>query len=67
MIVDLNPMYYRHATELVRWCYEHDVDKENCARIITAWTISPTPDIPWEIDIPEKYITYFLLKWSSKL
>lgn len=66
MLVDLNPMPYRHAMELIRWCYEHDVDKYRCARLIAAVTVSPPPtDVEWTIDVPDKYLTYFMLKWSS--
>lgn len=64
MIVDLNPMPYRQAMELVRWCYEHDIDKVQCTRIITACTQSPVPDLEWTLDVPDKYLTYFAMKWA---
>lgn len=69
MIVDLNPMRYTHATELIRWCIEHDVDREKCMTLIEAMLKVPSTwdkDLEWTIDIPEKYITYFLLKWSGQ-
>lgn len=68
MIVDLNPLPYRQALELLKWCLEHNVDIERARTLTEALTIVPDKwgrDVIWELDIPEKYITFFLLKWSS--
>lgn len=66
MLVDLNPMPYVHAMELVRWCYIRGIDRDRCTRIIEAISMAPPPkDIEWAIDVPDKYLTYFMLKWSS--
>jgi hypothetical protein len=65
MLVDLNPMPYVHAMELVRWCYSRGIDQDRCAKIIKAVTMSPPPDdVEWMIDVPDSYMTYFALKWS---
>lgn len=69
MIVDLNPMPYRRAMELVRWCFEHNVDRARCIKILEAISrvdCSSLPNDQWVLDVPDKYITYFILKWSSR-
>ena len=67
MILDLNPLPYRFAFEIIEWCWNHDIDSEQCLRLIHARTLKPVPDIKWELEIPDKYITFFLLKWSNRL
>ena len=64
MKVDLNPMPYMQALELIQWCFDRDIDRVQCFRIIDAMTRVPVPsDVEWTIDIPDKYMTYFALKW----
>ena len=65
MLVDLNPMPYVRAMELVWWCYARDIDRDRCAKIIEAVSMAPPPkDIEWAIDVPDSYMTYFALKWT---
>lgn len=73
MIVDLNNLHYRHAKELITWCIANDIDKERAAKLLFAWYSAPNPlaegtllgeTVVWELDIPEEYATYFMLKWS---
>jgi len=65
MILDLGPLPYRYAVEIIKWCFEHHVDTEKCILLIRAMSESPAPKVEWTIDVPEKYITYFLLKWPE--
>ena len=66
MIVDLNPLPYRHAMELIRWCAERRIDQEKCLTLIEAMATAPTPEVDWTLDVPDQYITSFLLKWSGR-
>lgn len=69
MKIDLNPMPYKHALELLKWCLEHNVDRERALTLTEALSIVPNKwgsDVIWELDVPEKYITYFLIKWSGR-
>ena len=70
MIVDLNPLPYRFAIDIIKWCAERDIDREKCLDLIEAMSI-PSKDwkkeIEWTLDIPDKYMTFFLLKWSGRL
>ena len=66
--VDLGPLPYRQAMELVHWCAMNDIDRERALDIIESWsTVSDgTVDTDsWYLDIPDKYITYFVMKWSN--
>jgi hypothetical protein len=67
MILDLNPLPYVFAFDIIKWCWEHDIDSEKCLRLIHARTVTPVPEIDWELDIPDKYITFFLLKWGDRI
>lgn len=70
MIVDLNPLPYRYAIEIIKWCFDRDIDKEKCAELVHAMSIPSQhwkKEIEWTLDIPDKYMTFFLLKWSGLL
>lgn len=67
MLVDLNPLPYKRALELIQWCFEHNIDQVQCARIIGSMSQVPeSSDVEWILNVPDKYITYFALKWSGR-
>lgn len=63
MILDLNPLPYKRAMEVITWCFERGIDQEKCLQLIEALGTAPTPEVEWTLDIPDQYMTYFLLKW----
>jgi hypothetical protein len=63
MKVDLEPLPYQMAFGMIRWCIENDIDRNNCLRLLEASAENPTPPVIWELEIPDKYLTMFLLKW----
>ncbi len=65
MLVDLNPLPYRHAIELIKWCAEHKIDQEKSLKLVEALSTVNPIDIEWSLDIPDKYITMFQLKWAA--
>ena len=66
MKVDLNHLPYRMAFDIIEWCFEHNIDKEKCTELVEALRTAPPPKVVWELDIPEKYITMFAIKWSGR-
>ena len=66
MRVDLGPLPYQHAQELIKWCVEHNVDRTQAIRLLEQWCSKEKiiEDWEWYLDIPEQHITYFLLKWA---
>lgn len=65
MIVDLNPLPYNKAIEIIHWCFKNGIDKEKSLELFEALSTVPVPDIDWSLDIPEKYMTMFALKWAA--
>ena len=66
MKVDLGPLPWFRARELLDWCVEHKIDQEGCLRVIENLTAVPVPDNPdWTLEIPDKHMTFFALKWIS--
>jgi hypothetical protein len=65
MKVDLLPMPYTHARELIEYCVEKDIDQDNAMRLLTAFTKrgGPLQSDDWVLDVPDSIVTYFLLKW----
>ncbi len=64
MKIDLGPLPYRRAIELIKWCAENNVDQEHAMRLVKAMaTVEQDPDLSWELDVPDEYMTYFALKW----
>ena len=67
MIVDLNPLPYNRALELIKWCFEHNINREKCVKLLNVLSISPCPEeVDWTLDIPDKHVTFFILKWSGQ-
>jgi hypothetical protein len=64
MKIDLLPMPYTHARELINYCVEKDIDRDNAVRLQAVFTKrgGHTED-DWVLDIPESIMTYFALKW----
>jgi hypothetical protein len=66
MRVDLLPMPYLHARELIEYCIERGIDLDNAERLLAAFTKSghsiTTDD--WHLTVPESLMTYFAMKWA---
>ncbi len=66
MTLNLLPLPYTQAVNIVRWCWDHNVDKDKCLRIIEAMgsQFPRLPDEEWTLEIPDKYVSWFVLKWG---
>lgn len=63
--VDLGPLPFMRAIEMIKWCFEHNVDRARCLRYIESMgQFSPTETGEWYIMMPEKLLTFFAIKWS---
>jgi hypothetical protein len=65
MKVDLLPMPYRHARELLEYCVERRIDIEQSMKVLEAFGTagSSLPEEEWYLNVPDSIITFFLLKW----
>ncbi len=65
MKVDLLPMPYRHARELLEYCVERRIDMEQSMKILEAFGTagSSLSDDEWYLHVPDSLMTYFALKW----
>jgi hypothetical protein len=65
MKVDLLPMPYTHARELINYCVEKDIDRDNALRLMAVFTKrgGPLTSDDWVLDVPDSLMTYFALKW----
>ena len=67
MKVDLLPMPYRRARELIEYCVENDIDSDNAQRILAAFkrrgNYLKVDD--WSLTVPESLMTYFALRWPA--
>jgi hypothetical protein len=65
MKVDLLPMPYTHARELINYCVEKHIDLDNAQRLLAAFTqrghVIQTDD--WYLNVPDGIMTYFSIKW----
>jgi hypothetical protein len=62
MIVDLMPLPYKTAYDIIHFCVDHKIDQPKCLEILEALSVYPTPDITWTLDLPEQYLTWIILK-----
>ena len=61
MILDLNPLPYKTVLGIIKWCVDHKVDTPKCLELCNALSTNPPPNIEWTLDIPERYVSFFLL------
>ena len=65
MKVDLLPMPYRHARELLFYCVERRIDIDQSMKVLEAFSTagSSLPEEEWYLNVPDSLMTYFALKW----
>ena len=66
MIVDLGPLPYKTAMDLIKWCMQKGIDLPKCIELTDALVTKPVPDVDWTLDIPDKYITFILMNWPTE-
>jgi hypothetical protein len=66
MTLNLLPLPYTLAINIIHWCQEHNIDSEKCTTIRNAMSTAgyQLKDEDWILDIPDKYISWFMLKWD---
>ena len=64
MKVILDDLPCMQAVAIIKWCHAQGIDKEKCTSIIEAMSVVPVPNIEWSLDIPEKYVSWLMLKLS---
>jgi hypothetical protein len=66
MKVDLLPMPYRQARELLEYCVNRNIDMDQSMKVLEAFRTvgSSLPEEDWYLNVPDSHMTYFALKWS---
>lgn len=66
MILDLNPLPYRTAIDIIKWCFENNVDRAKAIMLIDMMGVVPAEwpkDLEWTLDIPDKYESWLMLRF----
>lgn len=67
MILDLNPLPYKLAIDIIKWCFENNVDRAKAIMLIDMMGVVPAEwpkDLEWTLDIPEKYESWLMLRFA---
>ena len=70
MTLHLLPMPYTLAHKILTWCWEHNIDSEKCYKLVDAMATHGKYQLngeDWTIDIPDKYVSWFVLKWGCEV
>lgn len=64
--VNLGPLPFRQAIDMIEWCFEHNIDRARCIKYIDLMgkKASDNDTDEWFLMIPEKLITFFAIKWA---
>lgn len=63
--VDLGPLSYKLARDVIFWCARNGYDQEKCHELINYMcAVAPPEVLDWTVTLPEKQFTWFLLKHS---
>lgn len=67
MILDLNPLPYKLAIDIIQWCFENNVDRKKAIMLIDMMGVKPAEwpkDLEWTLDIPDKYESWLMLRFA---
>jgi hypothetical protein len=63
MKVELGPLPYGIAVNIIKWCAANDVDLPKSMSLLEAMSVTKQdPDLEWSLEIPEEFVTFLLLK-----
>jgi hypothetical protein len=67
MILNLDDLPYLLAIKIIKWCFEHDIDRSKCIELLDILSIGSThkDEVSWEIEIPDKYLSFLTLKFHE--
>lgn len=67
MTLDLNPLPYHTAIDIIKWCFDNNVDREKAIFLTEMMGIVPDDwpsDLEWTLEIPEAYATWITLRFT---
>jgi hypothetical protein len=67
MTLDLNPLPYMVAIDIIKWCFDNNVDREKAIFLTEMMGIVPTdwPEhVDWTLDVPDSYASWIILRWA---
>jgi hypothetical protein len=67
MILDLNPLPYKLAIDIIKWCFDNNVNREKAILLTEMMGIVPDDwpdDLEWTLEIPEAYATWISLRFA---
>lgn len=67
MILDLDPLPYRTAINIIEWCFDNDVDRKKAYELIELMGRKPhdwPEHVDWTLDIPDRYASWIVLKFT---
>lgn len=67
MILDLDFMNYRTAIDIIYWCVKNNVDRVKAELLAEAIHQNPVPQVVWQLEIPDEYVPWLMLKFDLKI
>jgi hypothetical protein len=67
MILDLDPLPYRVAIDIIKWCFENNIDRSKALQLIDMMNAKPIdwPEhVDWSLDIPDSYASWLVLRFT---
>ena len=67
MILDLDPLPYRVAINIIEWCVDNDIDRKKAVELIEIMNLKPhdwPEHVDWTLNIPDSYATWITLRYA---
>ena len=67
MILDLDPMPYRQAIDIIKWCFDNDIDRKKAVELIEIMNLKPhdwPEHVDWTLDVPDSYASWLVLRYA---
>jgi len=67
VILDLDPLPWRQTADILKWCFDNDVDKDKALYLVELLNSYPSKwpeDVNWTLDVPDSYASWIMLRFA---
>jgi hypothetical protein len=67
MILDLNPLPFKLALDIIQWCFDNNIDRAKAFVLVEQLNVPAherSLGIEWTLDIPDSYVTWMMVRFS---
>ena len=67
MILDLDSLPWRQTVDILKWCFDNDIDRNKAlylTELLNAFPGKWPEHVDWTLDIPDNCASWIALRWT---